>query len=68
MTVKAKELLVKMADSFDSTHNNEFDSLFYFSFPDGVINELDSIGCIVKKNDIIGTIKLTPFGYEVAKK
>lgn len=68
MTAKAKELLVKMASHFDSTHKNDFDSLFYFSFPDGVINELDALGYIVKQNDIVGTIKLTTFGYEEAKK
>lgn len=68
MTAKAKELLVKMASQFDSTHKNDFDSLFYFSFPDSVINELESLNCIVKQNDIVGTIKLTPFGYEEAKK
>lgn len=68
MTAKAKELLVKMASQFDSTHKNDFDSLFYFSFPDSVINELESLNCIVKQNDIVGTVKLTLFGYEEAKK
>lgn len=68
MTDKAKELLIKMANSFDSAKQDRFDSLYYFSFPDSVIRELEDLGCIVKQNDIVETIKLTPYGYQLAKK
>ena len=68
MSPRAKELLVKLVSSYDSNRNNDFDSLFYYDFDDGVINELDYLGYIVKQNDIVGTIKLTQAGYEAAKR
>lgn len=68
MTEKAKELLIKMASTYDENQKNYFDSLYYMGFPDSVVNELGACGCIIKQNDIAGTIKLTEFGYAEAKK
>lgn len=68
MTTKAKELLQKMASAYDQNQQNGFDFTFYIGFPETVIDELDVEGCIVKQTDIVGTIKLTEFGYAEAKK
>lgn len=68
MNQQAKELLVRMASAFDEKRQIEFDSLFYWSVPDSIIDQMDDIGYIAKQNDIVGTIKLTPFGYKEAKK
>ena len=68
MTDKARELLIKMTSAYDTNQKNDFDSMYYMSFPDTVIDELATYGCIVKQNDIVGTIKLTEFGYAEAKK
>lgn len=68
MTPKAKELLVRMASAFDQNRKRDFDITFYMDVPSSDINELDLMGCIEKKNDIIGTIWLTRAGYEEAKK
>lgn len=67
MSPRARELLVKLVSSYDSNHKNDFDSLFYYEYPDSVVNELDYWGYIVKQNDIVGTIKLTRAGYDAAK-
>ncbi|MBE6943836.1 MAG: hypothetical protein E7453_06200 [Ruminococcaceae bacterium] len=68
MTNKARELLQKMASAYDVDHRNDFDSTFYIGFPDAVIRELDIGNYIVKQNDVTGTIKLTDYGYNEAKK
>lgn len=68
MTERAKELLIKLASAYDDNKKNDFDITYYIGFPDAVIEELVIGGCIVKQNDIVGTIKLTEFGYAEAKK
>lgn len=68
MTQKARELLVMMASKYDQTKDGSLGFTDYMSFPDSVINELANVGFIVKRNDIVGTIELTQFGYEEAKK
>lgn len=68
MTGKAKELLINLASAYDNDKKNAFDFTHYISFPDAVIDELVLAGCIVKQDDIAGTIKLTEFGYSAAKK
>ena len=68
MTEKAKELLIKLASAYDNSKKNDFDITNYIGFSDTVISELVNNGCIVKQKDIVGTIKLTEFGYTEAKK
>lgn len=68
MTERAKELLALMASEYEKSQENAFDHIFYISFPDNVIRELEADGYIVRCNDIVGTIKLTQFGYNQAKK
>lgn len=68
MTSMAKELLQKLSSSYDNTRKNDFDFSFYVGYPETVIDELVHEGCIVKQTDIVGTIKLTEFGYDEAKK
>ena len=68
MTDKAGQLLKKMASEYDQSHRDEFDSCFYLSYPKSVIDELEENGCITRKNNIIGSIILTPSGYEEATK
>lgn len=40
MTDKAKQLLVKMAQEYDSSGRNSFDSFFYLDFPENILIEL----------------------------
>ena len=68
MTDKARELLQKMATAYDVDQCNDFDSTFYIGFPDTVIRELDIGNYIVKQNNVAGSIKLTEYGYNEAKK
>ena len=68
VTERAKELLIKLASAYDNNKKNDFDTTFYIGFPDAVIGELVNDGCVVKQNDIVGTIKLTEFGYAKAKR
>lgn len=68
MTDKALELLQKMASAYDVDQHNDFDSSFYIGFPDTVIRELDIGNYIVMQNNIAGTIQLTEYGYNEAKK
>lgn len=68
MTDKAKELLQKMAYEYDKSGRSLFDSMFYLGFSDEVINELESLGYIICKNDVIASIALTKAGYEEANK
>lgn len=68
MTDKAKQLLVKMAQEYDTSKRNSFDSFFCLDFPENVLIELENEGCIVVKNNIIGSIHLTEYGYQEAKK
>lgn len=68
MTDKAKELLQKMASAYDDSQRSSFDSMFYLGYSDKVINELESLECITRKNDIVASIILTKIGYEEAKK
>lgn len=68
MVQKAKDLLVRMATEFDEKRRTDFDVMFYLGTPDSIIDEMDAIGYIAKQNDIVGTIRLTLFGYEEAKR
>ena len=68
MTDKAKELLQKMAYEYDASHRSSFDSMFYLGYADKVINELESLGYIICKNDVIASIELTESGYEESKR
>lgn len=68
MSNKAKQLLVKLANEYDASGRNSFDSCFYMDFPESVLAELENDGCIIVKNDVIGSIQLTEFGYQEAKK
>lgn len=68
MTDKSKELLRKMASAYDDSHRSSFDSMFYLGFSDKVIHELESLGYIVCKNDVVASIVLTKTGYEEAKR
>lgn len=68
MTYKAKELLVKMANEYDTSGRTSFDSDFYITFQDSTITELENNGCITIVNDIVGSICLTEYGYQESKK
>lgn len=68
MEQKKKELLKKLADAYDQGHPNSFDNTFYLGYDDAVINSLDAGGYIVAQDDILGTIQLTEFGYNEARK
>ena len=68
MSMTAKELLSKMAVSYDQDHKNGFDVMFYIGTPEHVLDELEYDGYISKVNDIIGTIMLTESGYREAKR
>ena len=68
MSIIAKELLSKMASSYDQNHKNSFDVVFYLGTPEYVLDELENAGYIFKQKDIVGTIKLTKSGYEEAKR
>lgn len=61
-------LLVKLADNYDQTGNRDVDSMFYFGFPDHLLDFLESLGYIRKFNDIIGTIELTDDGYRAVRR
>lgn len=68
MSDKAKQLLEKLVQEYDASGHNSFDSFFYLGFPQSVLIELENEGCIIAKNDIIGSIELTDIGYQEAKK
>lgn len=68
MVESAKNLLVRMAKEYDDKKTTEFDSFFYLGVPGRVIDWLDDEGYIEKRNDIVGTIRLTERGYLAAKK
>lgn len=57
-----------MASAYDVDQRNDFDSTFYIGFSDAVIRELDIGNFIVMQNNVAGTIKLTKYGYDEAKK
>ena len=64
MSENALLLLRKMANEFDKTKRQSFDSDIAFS--DRIINELESYGYIICRNDVIASIELTSAGYEKA--
>lgn len=64
MTTEAKSLLKKMADEFDRSKKNSFDSIFYAGYSNNVLNELSDGGYISVKDDVVGTIMLTNEGYD----
>lgn len=66
MTDKARQLLKNMASEYEQRNKDEFDSCFYLGYPKSVIYELEENGFITRKNNIIGSIILTQFGYEEA--
>lgn len=66
MSENALLLLRKMANEFDKTKRKSFDSDFYIAFSDRIINELESYGYIICRNDVIASIELTSAGYEKA--
>lgn len=68
MTDKAKELLVKMANEFDTSGRSSFDSTFYCNVPEKDIVDLENDGCVIIKDDIVGSMYLTDIGYQEAKK
>lgn len=68
MSMTGKELLSKMAASYDQDQKNGFDVMFYIGTPEHVLDELEYDGYISKVNDIIGTIMLTESGYREAKR
>lgn len=68
MSNEAKQLLVKMAREYDVSKRNSFDSFFYMDFQKRVLFELEDEGCIVIKNDVVGSIQLTEFGYQEANR
>ncbi len=68
MTDKAKELLVKLANEQDASGQTSFDSTFYINFPKEDITDLENEGYIIVKNDLVGSMYLTDFGYQEAKK
>ena len=63
MSENAMLLLRKMANEFDKTKRKSFDSDFYIAFSDRIINELESYGYIICRNDVIASIELTSAGY-----
>lgn len=64
MTEEAKSFLKKMANEYDRSKKNSFDSMFYASYSNDVLNELQNNGCITIENDVNGTIHLTNIGYD----
>lgn len=68
MSTAGKELLSKMAASYDQDHKNAFNVMFYLGTPEYVLDELENDGYISKVEDIIGTIMLTESGYKEAKR
>lgn len=63
MSEEAKSLLKKMANEFDRSKKNSFDSMFYIDYSNSVLTELYNNGYITMKNDVSGTIQLTNDGY-----
>ena len=57
-----------MAREYDTSNRNSFNSTFYMDFPKRVLYELEENECIVMKNDVIGSVQLTEFGYQEANK
>ena len=66
MSPEAKELLLKFVSSYQKDDRNNFNFLFYREYSNSVINELISMGCIIKEKDYCGTIRLTYDGYDIA--
>lgn len=66
MSPEARELLLKFVSSYQKDDINNFNFLFYREYHSCVINELITMGCIVKEKDYCGTIRLTCEGYDIA--
>lgn len=58
MSDKAKELLKKMIEVYNSSHEIEFDNTFYIGYDDSTLNELYNAGYIEFKDNIVGSIIL----------
>lgn len=66
MSEEAKSLLKKMANEFDRSKKNSFDSMFYNEYSNNVLKELYDNNCITIEDDVSGTIRLTNNGYNEA--
>ena len=67
MTIPAKDLLVKMVTAIENGHENSFDELDLSVGP-RFVEELIRLGYAGRKNNILQSVYVLPYGFEEAKK
>lgn len=67
MTIHAKDLLLKMVSAIENGHENSFDELDLNAGP-RFVQELISLGYVGRKNNILQSVYVLPYGFEEAKK